>query len=432
MRAYRVAELFNTGFVPMTISFKGLGKEGCLQKFLSRAVTVQDLIRTKQEEAVKHLSTLPQMTVHMYLLHEMLLGNNDGGINNVMCDGRRIYNIDNEYTFPPYNYWTGMDNEGRGGAKITLLALPQARKPLKRALLLLFSSPLVKKGLKGTLYRMQGTPAFDAMMERVEKLRQLCRFALNYSKFPLTPERVYYELFTHEEFVYYNRLKSVGDLEIFGRICHYFPDKILDISSNIFFQTSVKEGMFRTGKKVGVAELEKVRRFVSCPDGKVLEVMEVNVNETLVKPFLGEDEKRIENEDLPLLLKGTPRIAARRILREFPGFPLWVQIKRGTNLVLCFSLSDETYKQYEKYLPKIRSSRKKYRIKINSRQMDALKKSPMVNVVFPFHHPVSLHSRLSHFPVKNAALIAAWTAAHHKSGIIFYLNRNNLILEVKE
>ncbi len=377
--AYQISQLLSTKTVPLTIPAKR--REGTIQEFLTEGVTLVEELINENPNAAAILHSIPSCYLQLYLIQAMLLGQRDGHLYNTfiqLSEGDKfvkLWDIDNEKTFAfPFEYYeTGFSSEGRG-ARIALMGLDQAKQPLSRALLLLFSSYPFQSQLKHFFYGLSkkisyGALAKTAAKERIEKIGKLCTYALE-NGIPLSCEEIYFTLFTHEDYVNKQREYGIPDLLSFNTTQR--------ATTNI--STSIDDFLDRTHSDVVPSICSKNLQNLLYPTKhphlqytktderyggqKALETLRKtwealpNQGNSFIPLFDPIEKNMIDLEKwdgkttdpllVQLCLDGLPGIAARRISREFPHCQLFID-NSGQSPSLYAALSREMTKARDQF-----------------------------------------------------------------------------------
>lgn len=458
--AFGLSQLLGTPFIPLTRKIDAndarlsLKTKGTVQEFFNENVyTISEYLKEKSN-AADVLNNIPNHYVHLYLIQAIVLGQNDGHLNNTFIklnnDGsfKGLIDFDNEIllseNYPKFGKFS--DNEGKGNGRIALLGLKQARVPLSRAMLILFSSSFFERKILQFFINKN-----KSLKERLNKIKKICDFAKDHEDCAISPEKIYFELFPNEDYLIRSRKNGIPDLLAFQNFTQSYSNQILDIKrvkakheKSAFYWSNLKQFITplpddypalhneQYGGKEGIQNVQEL--FNSLP---VLpfeyELIELDVKEIDMNLYEKCKKETIDPFLSSLFLKGTPAIVARRIERGYPGTPLRIQKQENGKYVLMMGLPPiikETLEQFSHLFNEIRAWQRnpdEYQvdteIPIPPDVFDAFKRCKFQ--LQGYINDLSMKDDFKNFPKENYAYLILWIYKTTKKACIHEVRKEN-------
>jgi hypothetical protein len=179
--------------------------QGSIQTWFNHCERVYDLI-VKEANGGNMLKTAPKTLVHFYALLGIVKGSMDCSSGNTLVEYHpgldrvvNFWDFDDERSMPLTNHFREL--------RMWQMGLPQSAEPFDRAVLLMFLDPRLKEKLKNQQSSLQiPKAAYQAQLDRLDKLQEIFQEELMKSDITLTPRELFFKLFGGEE--EFNEIKS--------------------------------------------------------------------------------------------------------------------------------------------------------------------------------------------------------------------------------
>ncbi len=259
---YEMDALFGFNMVPYTIK-RALpnGKTGIIQRYVEGGEPIGNFIY--QKDRLKELATLSQANLHIACLSGIFKGVGAHHIGNylMVSKDKRIIDVkevDLEEIMPPYN----RVDKPIVLCRLVLLGLPQATKPLDKALRMILTHPSFQILLERYHKTLSINPAcLSAQKERLDIIQKLCRDSC-----PVTPRDIYFAIFGGRDIYLLAKEKGYPDITCFNNV---ISDPYQDIVTDIYNPASMKPSTSLEPITDSDSEEDRIRKsnlqaFESC------------------------------------------------------------------------------------------------------------------------------------------------------------------------
>ena len=340
--AYELEHILGGDGVPPTIRLRS---GNLLQKYIPDAHQL-DAYLENEECGAEKIKQLGQAALQTYLTLALIRGRGDGhGANTIIQTGNgtsgRLYQIDEEdFLVPNSSVTKNFADEGKQAPRIPALGFPQGAKPYPLALIKLFTWDGFKnKSLKQSDLRGLSTNRKAALVERLEKIIEVCRFESQKDEPILTPRDLYFLI--HGKDFLYEICKSSGltDYEFFsyaiGNNDDRYPKRIkkeISFYKNVeMLNANWSEPKFSMNgadreQYPGDTLLRKVKRELkNCDSIKLIELDPKAFDDgdwVKYKKGCNKSNRTIKSYMLSYFLHGFPKRMARQLSFLYPTCPL--------------------------------------------------------------------------------------------------------------
>jgi hypothetical protein len=179
--------------------------QGSVQTWFNHCERAYDLI-VKEQSGGNKLKTAPKTLVHFYALLGIIKGSMDCSSGNTLVEYNpsldsvvNFWDFDDERSMPLTNHFWEL--------RMWQMGLPQSAEPFDRAVLLMFLDPCLKEKLKKQQSSLQiPKTAYQAQLDRLDKLTQIFQEELTKPSITLTPRELFFKMFGGQE--EFNEVKS--------------------------------------------------------------------------------------------------------------------------------------------------------------------------------------------------------------------------------
>jgi len=181
----------------------------------------------EEKDGAKMLLTLDRVHAQIAAMSGIIKGRGAGHMDNYLMqeaeDNKKIdavYDIDLEECLIPFNRFSTVCN--LSPCRMWILGLPQNKRPLDRAMLLILAHPVIPELVSAHVESLKKHYTFSkealcAYKERVELIQKQCMQALQKNTL-LTPRDVYFTIFGGRELYHLAKQKGYSDLAAFNNI----------------------------------------------------------------------------------------------------------------------------------------------------------------------------------------------------------------------
>ncbi len=224
---YEMDRLFGFGMVPYTKKAEFAdGKVGIVQRYVEGGEPIGNFIY--QKDRLKELATIPPAKVHIACLSGIFKGVGAHHIGNYLMVSKNkrvvdIVEVDLEEIMPPYN----RVDKPVVLCRLVLLGLPQAKKPIDKALRMILTHPLWQERLDAYHKTLNIDPlCLKAQKERLSTIQELCK-----RDEAVTVRDIYFAIFGGEEQYKLAKERGYPDITCFNNvISDPYQDVIKDIN----------------------------------------------------------------------------------------------------------------------------------------------------------------------------------------------------------